>query len=317
VTGQHTVQSAAMNGADYVREALRLVELEISAAGARPDTLSGSALGAAGLAKRVGFSVQHFSRLFRSLTGETPADYILRRRLTEAARRLLVEPVAAVQIAREMGWPDYETFSRAFKRHFAVSPSRAKANPALSLRFQEPIDPASVVALPPSQTTAADGEAKLAGPRLCEQGALHLVGLPFFMDKSVRSFHRPWAISCQAFSADPERFPGRIRPERFCQFSSWLEDEQATGLFILCALEIEPPTDVSSIAAPFVYRPIPASTYLVFTHRGGLSGLAESYRHIYGEALATLEHKAVFSWELQRYPSSGDIEIAVPVIRSS
>ncbi|MBN1611527.1 MAG: helix-turn-helix transcriptional regulator [Polyangiaceae bacterium] len=224
-----------MNGADYVREALAIIELDVRAPCARPDAPSGSLLGAAGLAARIGFSVQHFSRLFRSLTGETPADYILKRRLTEAARRILVEPTSVVQIAREGGWSDYETFSRACKRHFGVSPSRAKANPDLSVRFRDPIDPASVVAPPPSPAGSADPAMKLSGPHLREHGPLHLVGLPFFMDRSVRSFHRPWAIFCQAFSADPERFPGRICPERFCQFSSWLEDEQARAFHPLCS----------------------------------------------------------------------------------
>jgi predicted transcriptional regulator YdeE len=54
----------------------------------------------------------------------------------------------------------------------------------------------------------------------------------------------------------------------------------------------------------------------VFTHFGGVANLAESYRHIYGEALAASEFVPSFPWEQQRCLSSGDIEIAIPVARS-
>src|SRR5512140_1016069 len=135
-----------MNGADYVRESLAFIEAGVRACGSGPSGSAAVPLGAARVAARIGYSVQHFSRLFHSLTGESPGDYILRRRLTEAARRILVEPIPIAQIAREGGWTDYETFSRAFKRQFGVSPSCAKDNPGLSVRFREPISPASVVA---------------------------------------------------------------------------------------------------------------------------------------------------------------------------
>lgn len=306
-----------MNGADYVRESLAFIEAGVREVGTGPGGGTAVPIGAARVAARIGYSVQHFSRLFHSLTGESPGDYILRRRLTEAARRILVEPLPIVQIAREGGWTDYETFSRAFKRQFGVSPARARDNPGLSVRFREPIAPASVVGPPSHGLAVPDPAARLSGPRWSEEAALHLVGLPFFMDHAVRSFHRPWAIARRALAS--LEIAGRIGPERFCQLSSWLEDEEVEGIFILCALEVEPPGHAGgpgSVQAPFVYRCLPPCTYLVFTHSGGVAGLKESYERIYGEVLATLEQKPAFSWELQRYATSGDIEIAIPVSRS-
>lgn len=305
-----------MNGVDYVREALAIIEGDVHGRIVHPKFPHEGALGAASLAARIGFSVQHFSRLFRSLTGETPADYILKRRLTEAARRMLLESTSAIQIALDGGWSDYETFSRAFKRHFGLSPTRARGNARLSLRFCEAIDPASVCQSSVFRDAASEASTRLSGPRLREEGPINLVGLPFFMDKSVRSFHRPWAIFQQALNAAPERISGRILPERCCQFSSWLENGQVEGLFILCGLEVQLHVAPNDIPAPFSHRQLPASTYLVFTHAGGVSGLAQSYERIYGEGLAAVEHKAAFPWELQRYPSSSEIEILIPVNRS-
>lgn len=305
-----------MNGVDYVRESLALIEASLRPGGGSEGGPAAAPLGAARLAARIGYSVQHFSRLFRSLTGESPGDYILRRRLTEAARRVLLEPIPIAGIALEGGWSDYETFSRAFKRQFGVSPSRARNCPGVSARFREPIAPESVIGTQKHGGSTADPAARLSGPRLSDEAAIHLVGLPFFMDRSVRTFHRPWAIASRAL-ADPERIAGRIRPERFCQLSSWLEDEEARGLFILCALEVGP-ADLQAdvVEPPFVHRRLPPCRYLVFTHSGGIAGLREDYERIYGEVLADLEQRPAFSWELQRYTASGDIEISIPVSRS-
>jgi AraC family transcriptional regulator len=312
-----------MNGADYVREALAIIEARVMDEANLHGKESLCHLKASDLAARIGYSVQHFARLFRSLTGESPADYIQKRRLTEAARRILVGNAPIGTIARNSGWADYETFSRAFKRHFGVSPSSARGSTGLPVRFCDPINPADVV----SRTKAPDDmissrgiTGRLSAPRVCEEEERYLVGLAFFMDFRVKSFHRPWAIFERAIKSEPKRITNRILPERFCQHSSWLEDDETSGLFILCALEIERPREdgelSNTIHPPFTWRRLPPCRYLVFTHFGGVANLAESYQHIYGEALATSEFLPSSPWEQQRYLPSGDIEIAIPIARS-
>jgi AraC family transcriptional regulator len=306
-----------VNGADYVRESLSIIEASLEAslhAPSYPETAgSSSPFTAARLAARIGYSVQHFSRLFHVLTGESPADYILKRRLTEAARRILLGSLSMSRIAESGGWSDYATFSRAFRRHFGVSPSQAKEASGLSLRFREPIAPSLIVG-PGART--AEPTTSLSAPRLWEAEAFHLLGLPFFMDDSTPSYHRPWAIFERATKALPSALGSRIGKRGTCQFSSWLEDEETRGLFILCALEIAAPDDpeiLNALPAPFVYRRLPPSTYLVFTHSGGVGSLRQSYEHIYGEALAGLDVKPSSAWELQRYPSPAEIQIAIPI----
>ncbi|MGC4065091.1 MAG: helix-turn-helix domain-containing protein [Polyangiaceae bacterium] len=312
-----------MNGADYVREALSIIEARLMDEAKSTGTEPLCHLKASDLAARIGYSVQHFARLFRSLTGESPADYIQKRRLTEAARRILVDATSIATVARNAGWADYETFSRAFKRHFGVSPSRARSTTDLPLRFCEPFNPANLAShvTVEDKAVASPGiPGRLSEPQICEEGERYLVGLPFFMDYGVKSFHRPWAIFERALKSTPDKVPSRIRPERFCQFTSWLEDDETNGLFILCALEVDRPSEdgrlSSTVNPPFMWRRLPPCRYLVFTHFGGLANLAESYRHIYGEALAASDFLPSSPWEQQRYLPSGDIEIAIPIARS-
>ena len=74
------------------------------------------------VAGAAGLSSYHFSRMFRAVTGETVTAYIRRRRLTEAARRLIERNERLIDLAMTYGFESQAAFSRAFKRQFGVPP---------------------------------------------------------------------------------------------------------------------------------------------------------------------------------------------------
>jgi AraC family transcriptional regulator len=74
------------------------------------------------LAGELQLSKFHFHQLFRRATGETPRSYVERLRLEWAAVQLRIRRVAVVDVAFECGYRNHETFSRAFRARFAVSP---------------------------------------------------------------------------------------------------------------------------------------------------------------------------------------------------
>ncbi|WP_018152438.1 AraC family transcriptional regulator [Leeia oryzae] len=70
------------------------------------------------------FSAFHFHRMFAAWMGETVGDYIRRRRLEVAARRLRLQPRTSVlEVAVSVGFSSGEAFARAFKSHFQCTPS--------------------------------------------------------------------------------------------------------------------------------------------------------------------------------------------------
>lgn len=76
------------------------------------------------LAGEAGYSVDHFTRVFRQVTGVNPKEFCLRVRI-ERARQLLREtdmPVEAV--ARALSYPDVFFFSRQFKARTGYSPTQ-------------------------------------------------------------------------------------------------------------------------------------------------------------------------------------------------
>ena len=75
------------------------------------------------LARMTSYREVKFIRLFKSVIGVTPGQYILRTRLN-AARRLLETTAKALgDIAADTGFFDQSHFTRHFRRGFGVTPS--------------------------------------------------------------------------------------------------------------------------------------------------------------------------------------------------
>jgi AraC family transcriptional regulator len=85
-----------------------------------------SPIAVADMAAAVGYSVYHFCRTFNQVTHHTPYDYLVRRRMAEAAGILLETDRRAIDVALDYGYNSPETFSRAFRRVYGLSPRQAR-----------------------------------------------------------------------------------------------------------------------------------------------------------------------------------------------
>lgn len=68
-----------------------------------------------GIANKVGWSHEHFTRSFASQTGRTPREMVLQLRIERACQLLKDEARSIKQIAFEVGFTDENYFSRMFK----------------------------------------------------------------------------------------------------------------------------------------------------------------------------------------------------------
>jgi AraC family transcriptional regulator len=81
------------------------------------------------LAKLAGLSKAHFHRVFHETYGETLQDHIRRIRLEKAACRLLaVECDSITEVAYACGFSSSQSFTRAFKAHYGIPPTRLEFN---------------------------------------------------------------------------------------------------------------------------------------------------------------------------------------------
>ncbi|MBN2176537.1 MAG: AraC family transcriptional regulator [Demequinaceae bacterium] len=248
------------------------------------------------LARRVGYSVHHFARLFSAVVGTPPKEYILGRTLTEAARVITGGETPLRAVAERFGFRDYETFSRAFRKRFGIPPKRLRQDP-------HPLDgtPRAVPARP-----RLSARPVIAEPGLVHIDEFHVTGLAFFVEEGVLSLHSPW----EAFMRVQDRVRDRVLPEAFFQVSSWPETDALTGLAVLCGIRTDGVVEQEPL---FHTRTIPAATCLRFVHPGGIETIRDTYEFIYRDYLATHDVQAAASWEYQHYTREGATEIYIPV----
>jgi AraC family transcriptional regulator len=75
------------------------------------------------VAKEACMSEYHFFRLFKSIFGVSPHQYILKKRLEYGKNILRQDKYCVSDAAFEAGFSDIYTFSKAFKKHFGYAPS--------------------------------------------------------------------------------------------------------------------------------------------------------------------------------------------------
>ena len=90
------------------------------------------------VAAQAGISPFHFLRLFSSVLGVTPHQYLVRSRLRHAARLLARDERTVTDIAYDVGFADLSNFVRTFHRAAGVSPLKFRqASRGMRKIFQE------------------------------------------------------------------------------------------------------------------------------------------------------------------------------------
>jgi len=75
------------------------------------------------VAKEATLSQWHFQRIFKALTNETLKTYIRSRRLSNSLNKLLNTKLRIIDIAVSAGYESQESFTRAFKASFNLTPN--------------------------------------------------------------------------------------------------------------------------------------------------------------------------------------------------
>lgn len=75
------------------------------------------------LAEHFHFSAQYMSHRLKQITGMSFTEYILMKRMEEAARLLIGTNIKIKEIAENIGYHNQEHFIRSFRKYYDVSPS--------------------------------------------------------------------------------------------------------------------------------------------------------------------------------------------------
>ena len=115
VRGKH---KALYNQADYVNHAKDYILNNYSS------------INVADISMYLGIDRSYFSAIFKQTEGITPSEYLLQVRMRKSTHMLRNPTLSIQEIARNVGYEDSLTFSKAFKRFFGVSPKYYRIMPA-------------------------------------------------------------------------------------------------------------------------------------------------------------------------------------------
>ncbi len=79
------------------------------------------------IAERYGYSEDYTIKLFKNEFGITPYQYLLQKRLAQAEHLLLSTSDPVEEISRKVGYNDFSTFYRDFRKKYGMSPSAKRA----------------------------------------------------------------------------------------------------------------------------------------------------------------------------------------------
>lgn len=234
------------------------------------------------LSEVANISEYHFHRIFKTIIGENIGEYINRIRLEDIAQRLRAKEYSLQQIAETTGYGTKHALSKAFKKHFGISPSEYCKQPKnIELFFKQ--ERVSYTMVPEIRDIA---EKQIVYIRIIDR-----YGTP---ESYTKAWHdlRHFAKENNLVRADTEYIglsfddPTITLPEK-CRFYACFTTRE----------KIKP-------KGPFGVRTISAGQYAVFLHKGEYQKLIDSYYYIYIKWLPHSSYKLRGTMSFEKYLSN-------------
>ncbi len=216
------------------------------------------------LAEIAHISTFHFHRIFRSMMGENVGEYIQRLRLEHAAQRLRTSSAQLESLIEKSGYQTIQAFSKAFKKHFGISPVAYRSMANNEIIYHKPLIP----------------DYQLPAPEIRMVKDISYVYIRIIdVYGTPKSYNIAWgkvfsfALQNQIIHEQTEYLglsfddPTITSPDR-CRFYACITTDKY----------IKPQGE-------FGYQTIKGGKYAVFTLKGSYSGLMGLYNGIYAEWL--------------------------------
>ncbi|HXJ35705.1 MAG TPA: AraC family transcriptional regulator [Candidatus Eisenbacteria bacterium] len=261
------------------------------------------------IAARADASPWHFHRTFSAVTGETPATYVWKRRLSEICRRLVETREPLVEVALDCGFESQATFTRAFTRYVGVAPGRfRRTQPHLLPAYRYP--PLDLAALAERQRRMEFME-----PRIVRKPAFIVVGMADRFTPTSPRIPELWGRFAPRIHEVPHR--RGLHTLGVCIGAEPATVEEA-GFTYLAGVEVERAGDVPE---GMIVVTVPENAYAVLTHTGHLSRLPDTVKHVWGRWLPASPYRHVPAPDFEYYDPArwdpgtgeGEVDLYVPI----
>lgn len=251
------------------------------------------------MADAVSLSVYYFCRSFNQATHHTPYDYLMRRRVAEAARDLLQTDRKIIEITFDYQFNNPETFSRAFKRVFGMQPNQWRKQGRLDRRLIMP------------RLTLAHLQHIAQGPYLqpvlIDRAELRLAGVMTLVRDDPVMIETLWQWFTHSIESGSDPASGDLYG--ILQYAT--EGEPA-GYFYLLGVPVDADTPP---ATTWVMKTLPAQQWARFIHQGARRDLPLTLDYIHHTWLpqANLRWRpsTILLHYGQRFEDSDDAEMEV------
>lgn len=221
------------------------------------------------VAKVSGYSYYHFTRIFKSVLGESIGNYIQKRRLSCASQKLLYSDRKIIDIAIESGFDSSESFSRAFKNVYQVSPSVYRQNRLdVFLGNKAMIDREFLRHISSNITVQ---------PQIRNIEEIHVAGIRG--TAALDNIFSLWEQFLEKLDSIVHKHLS-ARTFGICEYQENIPvanyDMELTEVI---GIEV---TSCENMPADIIVKTIPAGKYAVFTHKGSLNDILKTYQYIFG-----------------------------------
>ena len=248
-----------------------------------------AAVTVADMATAAGYSLFHFCRAFNQATHHTPYDYLIRRRLSEAAQMLARTDRKIIDVALDYHFNSPETFSRAFKRMFGTQPSQ--------WRREGRVDPRRLMPrLTPAHLQNLHRGNGLR-PTLVDLPPLQLAGLMTHIRDDPDAIPALWTLLEGELSGRQPVAP--VAGHYGVTF--YPNSAQSEGRLYRAAVDLQG-ADLAATAC--VVRIFPALSCACFTHAGPIGDLALTYDYVYSTWLPKSDQAHAQPFVLEDYGAS-------------
>lgn len=219
------------------------------------------------LAEMTDLSKFYFHRIFSATTKISLMEYIRVRRISNAAIDLLNSKKSILEIAFDYQFNSHEAFSRAFKHIYGVNPGEYRKK-QLSLKLYEKID---VIKLREKDVIVLE-------PKFILLEDFKVIGLSCSTTSDENDEKGTIPSLWDDFIPRIGEIKNSIVPMRTLGLCEIIENSSDSFTYICCK-EVE---NFDIIPDGMVAKIVPSSKYAVFTHKGSVDKLGETYEYIYG-----------------------------------
>ena len=214
------------------------------------------------VADKIGYSLFHFSRMFNSIVKHSPYDYIMRRRLSEAAKDLIKTDKKIIDIALDYQFNNHETFSRAFNKMFNILPHRVKKNNIsnLILKTKDTYDYLKYL-----------NKTHQFIPKITKLDKIYLVGFTLMFSELDNNLN----TLLENLKKKSSIIRNRIIPEKY-----YLIQSRSKNNYNFKMLGVET-NSIDETPDNFVGKIIPTNKYLIFIHNGKYNEINFTLNYIY------------------------------------